>query len=199
MRRAAGLVAVLAVLAGGLIAWRCTPDTVPFTAQSLHPVLRLRFLDPQEAYPFAIPEARGTLYRTVRGDVSWTAPDGFGADSWRRGHLSVLVVAQRADLPSPQLWAVSPGTPRIAFGRVLDRLPGTGPLVFRAAYRNAATVSVSPGAARITFVAGFRVLEQDDWQRRVLADAPIQLSDLAVALAFVGPDGRQYWTRRLHG
>ena len=200
MRRAVGLVAALAILAGGLAAWRLLPhDRTPFSAESIHPVLRIRFLDPQEAYPFAIPDARGSLYRTVRGDLSWQPPAGF--DGWKRGHFAIFVIAARSDLPAPQLWAATPGTSALQSdpARVLDRLPGSGPLDLSAVYRNAATVGVSPSAAKVTFVAGFRTFEQDDWQRRVLADAPVELTDLVVELAFIGPDGRAYWTRRLHG
>src|SRR3954447_19587124 len=99
MRKVVGLIATLAVLAGGLIAWRHPNDRAPFSADSLHPVLRLRFLDPEEPSPFAIPEARGTLYRTVRGDLSWSPPKGFAGDGRWRGYFSIVVVAERSDLP----------------------------------------------------------------------------------------------------
>jgi hypothetical protein len=68
------------------------------------------------------------------------------------------------------------------------------------AWRSAGiTASIPPAAAQVTFIAAFPRLEHDDPEIRFIASAPVELSDLLVALVFIGPDDQLYWAARLYG
>jgi hypothetical protein len=53
-------------------------------------------------------------------------------------------------------------------------------------------------ASPLTFVALFPYLEEPDPQLTI-ATAPVAMSDLLLALVYMGPDGQVYWARRLQG
>lgn len=199
-RKLVGLIVALAFLAAGMVVWRAGEAAVaaPFTVESIRPALKLRMMNPLEPYPFDIPDLRGARarFQTFRGDLSWAAPAGYD-DTWNQGHFSILVASRRNDLPAPRVWANSTtGTP-IRSGISLDRVPDALAWLHGAEYRSAITMNLSPSAGAVTLVVGFRLVQQDDRDRRVVAVSSVQLADLLVTLAFIGPDGRLYWTLRL--
>ncbi|MFU8852810.1 hypothetical protein ACNAW0_17755 [Micromonospora sp. SL1-18] len=53
-------------------------------------------------------------------------------------------------------------------------------------------------ASPLTFVALFPYLEEPDWELMV-ATAPVAMSDLLLALVYMGPDEQVYWAQRLQG
>ncbi len=53
-------------------------------------------------------------------------------------------------------------------------------------------------ASPVTFVALFPYVEEPD-PETLMATAPVQMSDLLLALVYMGPDGQVYWAQRLQG
>ncbi|MEE3918298.1 hypothetical protein V2I01_05775 [Micromonospora sp. BRA006-A] len=53
-------------------------------------------------------------------------------------------------------------------------------------------------ASPVTFVALFPYAEKPDPETST-ATAPVQMSDLLLALVYMGSDGQAYWAQRLQG
>jgi hypothetical protein len=186
-------------------------DRAPFDAESIHAALSLKMMDEQhpQDHPSDLPYILYGKYQVVRGDLTWTPPAGF-VQNWDRGTFWLIVIDKRTRLKPPQVQAKSATGTRIAHGSLYqlnllaDKWPwlaGAGDVKTgdNTVLSVATTASIPPAAAQVTFIAAFPRLEPDDPEIRFIASAPVELSDLLVALVFIGPDDQLYWAARLYG
>lgn len=152
----------------------------------------------------------GVGWAAVGGRITWQTPAGSSADWDEDGRFVVFVVDKRVDLRPPQIWGVSPsghwvvssvnGEQNLIAAEV-PWLRGvadvkTGPDAWRV---GGGTLVTTPAAGEVDFVVMFPELPAGDPERRFLAAAPITLSDIMIAVAFVGPDRQVYWAERVYG
>jgi hypothetical protein len=146
----------------------------------------------------------------VGGRITWRPPTGRGSDWDEDGWFMIFVVDKRVDLMPPQVWGTSPSGHEVSSGgdgvqnRIAEKYPwlrGAGDIkTDENTWRDGGmALSMTPAAGGVDFVAIFPPIPNGDPERRFLAAAPVTLSDLMIAVAFVGPDRQVYWAERVYG
>ncbi|WP_236647775.1 MULTISPECIES: hypothetical protein [Micromonospora] len=139
------------------------------------------------------------------GRISWQDPpkplDG--------GSFAIFLIDKRTH-HKPEVIAVSAPQEAVGLGsagvdnKIEERYPwlrGAGSLKVRDnEWRdNGGRLGVADeNASPLTFVALFPYLEKPD-REPTIATAPVAMSDLLLALVYMGPDGQVYWAQRLQG
>ncbi|GAB4059024.1 hypothetical protein [Catellatospora paridis] len=146
----------------------------------------------------------------VGGRITWRPPTGRGADWSEDGWFMIFVVDRRVDLMPSWVWGVSTSGHEVVSGgdgvqnRIAKKYPwlrGAGDIqIDDDTWRDGGmALATTPAAGGFDFVAMFSPIPDGDPERRFLAAAPIALSDIMIAVAFVGPDRQVYWAERVYG
>ncbi|MEU7761235.1 hypothetical protein [Micromonospora aurantiaca (nom. illeg.)] len=204
---ATALAAIVAMVS--VIAWQRWQNQPPYGPEALALRSSLSFVTNEEAQaalgengsaPFA--SGRDQL---VLGRVSWQTPprplDG--------GYFAVFLIDKRTD-SKPAVFGVAAPQAAVGIGsagiehRIAERyswLRGAGDATFgddewrsNGSRLHVADEKASP----VTFVALFPYAEKPDPETST-ATAPVQMSDLLLALVYMGSDGQVYWAQRLQG
>ncbi|MEW2386038.1 hypothetical protein AB0873_28650 [Micromonospora sp. NPDC047707] len=200
------VVAVVAALAG----WRWWHNRPPYGPEALDLRSSLTFVTYQEAQAALGAQVHAPVAndgdQLVLGRVSWQAPPKPLDGGW----FAIFLIDKRNDrrpgvfgLSAPRTEALSIGS-HGAENRIPERYPwlrGAGDVpVGDGTWRGSGNrVGVFDEAASpLTFVARFPHLEAPA-QETLVATAPVAMSDLLLALAYLGPDGQVYWAQRLSG
>lgn len=205
------LVAVLA--AAGYGGYRWWHERPPYGPEALEFAATAEQLPPGERSDsdyHGVKYHLGEGWAAVGGRITWRPPAGSSADWDEDGWFMIFVVDKRVDLMPPQAWGVSPSGHRVVSGgdgvqnRIAEKyawLRGAGNIkVGDDTWRDGGTtLSTTPAAGGFDFVAMFPPIPDGDPERRFLAAAPITLSDIMIAVAFVGPDRQVYWAERVFG
>ncbi|WP_186315685.1 hypothetical protein [Catellatospora sichuanensis] len=146
----------------------------------------------------------------VGGRLTWRPAPGSSADWQDDGRFMIFVVDKRVQLMPPQIWGASPSGIEVLSGgdgvqeRVAEEYPwlrgvGSIKLYDNVSRSGGSCLSTAPAAGEVAFVAVFPPIPEGDPERRFLAAAPIAVSDIMVAVAFIGPDRQVYWAERVFG
>ncbi|WP_446216490.1 hypothetical protein [Micromonospora sp. IBHARD004] len=203
---------ILAIIVAmvGVEAWRWWHNHPPYGPEALAIQSSLRFVSYEEAQAALGENANAPLAsgrdQLVLGRISWQAPpkalDG--------GYFAIFLIDKRTHhkpeviaVPAPQEESVGLGSAGIE-SRIEERYPwlrGAGSLKVRDnEWRdNGNRLGVADEkASPLTFVALFPYLDKPHWEPTI-ATAPVAMSDLLLALVYMGPDGQVYWAQRLQG
>ncbi|MFC3502040.1 hypothetical protein ACFOOK_13865 [Micromonospora krabiensis] len=207
-RRAATILAVILTVTA-VVAWRWWHDHPPYGPEALELTSSLSLVSNDEAQA-ALGENAPAPFATGRdqlvlGRVSWQTPpkplDG--------GYFAIFLIDKRTD-HKPEVFGVSAPQEAVGIGsagiesRITERyswLRGAGDATFGDdEWRsNGNRLHVADEtAAPLAFVALFPYLEEPHPEAS-MATAPVALSDLLLAMVYLGPDGQVYWAQRLQG
>ncbi|MEU8003108.1 hypothetical protein AB0B66_18275 [Catellatospora sp. NPDC049111] len=146
----------------------------------------------------------------ISGSITWRPPAGRGSDWDEDGWFMIFVVDKRVDLMPPRVWGTSPSGLEVVSGgdgvqnRIAEKYPwlrGAGDIkTDENTWRDGGmTLATTPAAGEVDFIAMFPPIPVGDPARRFVAAAPVTLSDIMIAVAFVGPDRQVYWAERVYG
>ncbi|MFI7604851.1 hypothetical protein ACIBTV_06990 [Micromonospora sp. NPDC049366] len=199
---------VLALVAVG--GWRWWHNHPPYGPEALAVTSSLTFVSPQEAravlgdnVPAPVPNEGDQL---VLGRVSWEAPP----EPFDGGYFAIFLIDKRTNIKvgnfavsSPRPEAISAGSAGVE-NRIAERYPwlkGAGDIKDGDTWwSHGSRLAVSDAeASPLTFVAQIPYVKRPGLAAARTATAPIALSDLLLALAYLGPDGQVYWAQRLQG
>uniref|UniRef100_UPI0019084FCC hypothetical protein n=1 Tax=Micromonospora coerulea TaxID=47856 RepID=UPI0019084FCC len=156
-----------------------------------------------ESVPAPVSNGRDQL---VLGRVSWRTPpkplDG--------GYFAIFLIEKRTNRKAGSFSASSPRQEAIGAGSagVENKIPERYPWLKGAGdvkegntwWSYGSRLAVSDGdASPLTFVAPFPYLEGPQRAAARAATAPVAMSDLLLALVYMGSDGQVYWAQRLQG
>lgn len=202
--------AVIVVVSGAAVAWRWWHDRAPFGPEAIAPTASLELTSYDEAQrrlgadvfaPYA-----GPGDQLVLGQVSWRPPPQRLAG----GHLTILLIDKRTDLMPAFISVASSRQAAVGTGSdgtldvIADRYPWLRAAKSRydgsGRYTSGHVVYVTDAeASPLTLVALFPAANENVPVQPPVATAPVALSDLLLAMAFVGPDRQIYWAQRLLG
>ncbi|MGN9774663.1 hypothetical protein ACTMS0_02595 [Micromonospora sp. H33] len=199
---------ILAVVA--VVGWRWWHNHPPYGPETLAIKSSLTFVSHEEAQaalgenvPAPVSNGRDQL---VLGQVSWQTPpkplDG--------GYFAIFLIDKRTNRKAGSFSASSPRPDAISAGsagvenKIPERYPwlkGAGDIkVGDTWWTHGSRLAVFDGdASPLTFVAPFRYLEGAQREAARGATAPVAISDLLLALVYMGSDGQVYWAQRLQG
>lgn len=190
--------------------WRWWHNRAPFGPEALAPTASLALTTYEEAQhllgeqvyaPYA-----GPGDQLVLGRVSWRQPPHGLAG----GHLTILLIDKRTDLMPSVFSVASARQAAVAVGAdgTLDTIADRYPWLRGAHSRYDGNGWYTPGhvvyvteaeASPVTLVALFPPVTNQMPAPPRVATAPVAVSDLLLAMAFVGPDNQVYWAQRLTG
>lgn len=199
---------ILAVVA--VVGWRWWHNHPPYGPEALGIKSSLTFVSHEEAQaalgenvPAPVVNGRDQL---VLGRVSWQTPprplDG--------GYFAIFLIDKRTNVKAGSFSVSSPRQEAISAGgagvenKIAERHPwlqGAGDVkVGDTWWSYGSRLAVSDGdASPLTFVAPLPYLEGAQREAAGVATAPVALSDLLLALVYLGSDGQVYWAQRLQG
>jgi hypothetical protein len=204
---------LVVLLAAGFVVYRWWHERPPYGPEALGLTSVLEMLpsgkqleDEYRGLTY-YPDEKSTL---IGGRISWQPRPGSSGDWSDGGWFMIFLVDKRVDLKPPQISGASTSGHEVLSGgagvqnRVAEEYPwlrGAGDIKTgdRTSRSGGSALSTSPATGEITFVAVFPQMPDDDPERRFLAAAPIALSDVMIALAYIGPDRQIYWATRLYG
>ncbi|RQW92435.1 hypothetical protein DKL51_19080 [Micromonospora globispora] len=202
------LAVILAVVA--FVGWRWWHNRPPYGPEALAIKSSLQFIGHEEAQAALgdkvnapVSDGRDQL---VLGRVSWQAPpkplDG--------GYFAIFLIDKRTNLKPGSFSASSPLQEAVGLGsagvenKIAERyswLKGAGDVIEGNSWWSyGSRLAVSDGdASPLTFVAAFPYVEGPLRTVVHVPTAPVAMSDLLLALVYMGPDGQVYWAQRLQG
>ncbi|MET7805990.1 hypothetical protein [Micromonospora chersina] len=207
------LAVILAVVV--FVGWRWWHNHPPYGPEALAIRSSLTFVSQEEARAALGENAPVSNGRDqlVLGRVSWRTPpkplDG--------GYFAIFLIDKRINrkvghfvASSPRQSASSPRQEAISVGnagaenKIPERYPwlqGAGDVKEGNTWWSyGSRLAVSDGnASPLTFVAPFPYLEGPQRAAAKAATAPVAMSDLLLALVYMGPEGQVYWAQRLQG
>ncbi|MEU1587436.1 hypothetical protein [Micromonospora sp. NPDC005710] len=204
-------VIVAAVVAvAGMAVWRWTHNRPPYGQEALAITSSLSLVSYAEAQAalgenYQAPLASDERDQLVLGTVAWRPPP----EPLDGGYFAVFLIDKRTNL-KPGVFAVSAPQEAVSLGsagvenRIAERyawLRGAGDVkVGDNEWRsNGNRLGVFDATASpLTFVARFPYVA-DAAREPTTAAAPVGMSDLLLALVYLGPDGQVYWAQRLQG
>ncbi|WP_328475020.1 hypothetical protein OHA21_17065 [Actinoplanes sp. NBC_00393] len=142
----------------------------------------------------------------VLGRVSWQAPP----EPLDGGYFAIFLIDKRSDVKpgyfsatSPRQDAVSPGSAGVE-NKIVERYPwlqGAGDIKVENGWLSAGSrlAVFDEKASPLTFVAPFPFLEKPPRGAVHVATAPVAMTDLMLAMVYMGADGQVYWAQRLQG
>lgn len=204
----AGILAVILAVAS-VVVWRWWHHRPPYGPEALAVTSSLTFVGYGEAQvalgETAHAPVAGGRDQLVLGRVSWHAPP----EPLDGGYFAIFLIDKRVD-SKPEVFSVAAPQKAVAVGsagtehRIAERYPwlrGAGDATFgddewrsNGSRLSVADEKVSP----LTFVALFPYVEKPD-PEVPMATAPVAMSDLLLALVYLGSDGQVYWAQRLRG
>jgi hypothetical protein len=202
------LAVVLALAA--FVGWRWRHDHPPYGPEALAITSSLEFVDHESAQAALggkvnapVAEGRDQL---VLGRISWWTPP----EPLDGGYFAVFLIDKRSNLKPGSFSASSPVQEAVGLGSasvdntIAQRyawLKGAGDVRDGDVWTSyGSRLAVSDGAASpLTFVAAFPYVEGARRAVVHVPTAPVAVSDLLLALVYVGPDGQVYWAQRLRG
>ncbi|MFC4019464.1 hypothetical protein ACFOW4_16185 [Micromonospora sp. GCM10011542] len=202
------LAVILAVVT--FVGWRWWHNRPPYGPEALAIKSSLQFVSHGEAQvalgeKVYAPVSNGRD-QLVLGRVSWQTPpkplDG--------GYFAIFLIDKRTNLKPGSFSALSPLQEAVGLGsagvenKIADRyswLQGTGDVrEGNSWWSYGSRLAVSDGnASPLTFVAPFPHVEGPLRAAVHVPTAPVAISDLLLALVYMGPDGQVYWAQRLQG
>ncbi|WP_327027859.1 hypothetical protein OG989_19045 [Micromonospora sp. NBC_01740] len=200
------LAVILAVMA--FVGWRWWHNHPPYGPEALAIKSSLQFVSPEEAQAALgekVPVSNGRD-QLVLGRVSWQTPpkplDG--------GYFAIFLIDKRTNLKPGNFSASSPRQEAVDLGsasvenKIAERyswLQGAGDVKEGNSWWSyGSRLAVSDGeASPLTFVAPFPYVEGPLRAAAHVPTAPVAISDLLLALVYMGPDGQVYWAQRLQG
>ncbi|MBV1852863.1 hypothetical protein [Catellatospora tritici] len=205
--------ALVALLAVGFVVYRWQHERPPYGPEVLELTATVQMLPSEKGLGA---DYHGMKYNAdeestvVGGRISWRPVPGSHGDWHDDGWFMIFVVDKRVDLKPPQIAGVSGSGHRVLSGgdgvenRVAEKYPwlrGAGDIKIddHTWQGGGSALSTSPATGEVTFVAEFPRIRDGDPERRFLASAPIALSDVMVALVYIGPARQVYWATRLYG
>ncbi|MEU7679231.1 hypothetical protein AB0C42_30970 [Micromonospora taraxaci] len=204
------VIVTAAVVVAGMAAWRWTHNHPPYGPATLAITSSLSLVSYAEAQAalgesIRPPLASDERDQLVLGRVAWQPPP----EPLDGGYLAVFLIDKRTNrkpgdfVASGPQDAVSLGSAGVE-NRIAERY---------AWLRGAGDVKVGDGewrsngnrlavydetASPLTFVALFPYVA-DAARKPTVATAPVGMSDLLLALVYLGPNGQVYWAQRLQG
>ncbi|MBV1851841.1 hypothetical protein [Catellatospora tritici] len=199
---------VTTVLASGL-AFKVWRDTPPYGPEVLHATAALRPIEWDEATAeiYNAPHPRGG--QLIHGQVTWESPP---VDAG--GQFEVLVIDKRSHLKPYDIVQKVPGRTHSGMTQapwyILDEVERKYSWLRGAAdlrdgdkvmTGTPSSLSVLPQANGVTFVAQFipKASYPSERAHKFWATAPVEPSDLLVALVYISADDQIYWAQRLYG
>jgi len=221
--RAGAVIVIIAVLVIVIIAvpvvafgWRWWHHRPPYGPEALALTSSLSLASYEEAKAAlgADVVVPGEGDQLVLGRVSWQAPPTPLDGGW----FAIFLIDKRTDA-KPGTFAISSEQKAVSVGshgahnKIPERFPwlqGAGDVEHNGTWTSiGSNLSVADAAASpLTFIALFgneqRIQEEasEELDARALpsvAVAPVAMSDLLLAMVYMGPDGQVYWAQRLHG
>jgi hypothetical protein len=208
-RRTGAVVAViLAMVAYG--GWRWWHNHPPYGPEALAITSSLTFVSHEEAQaalggnvPAPVFNERDQL---VLGRVSWHTPP----KPLHGGYFAIFLIDKRTNLKVGNFGASSPRQEAISAGSagaengIAERYPwlqGAGDVHVGHTWRSQGSrLAVFDGnASPLTLVAPFPYLKGAQLEAARTPTAPVAMSDLLLALVYMGSDGQVYWAQRLQG
>ncbi|TYB36942.1 hypothetical protein FXF50_16845 [Micromonospora sp. AP08] len=207
------LAVILAVVV--FVGWRWWHNHPPYGPEALAIKSSLTFVSQEEAQAALGENAPASNGRDqlVLGRISWRTPpkplDG--------GYFAIFLIDKRVNrkvgsfiASSPRQSASSPRQEAISVGNagVENKIPERYPWLQGAGdvkegntwWSYGSRLAVFDGdASPLTFVARFPYLEGPQREAVRAATAPVAISDLLLALVYMGSDGQVYWAQRLQG
>lgn len=192
---------VVVVVAGGLT-WRWWHNHVPFGPEALAITSSLSFVGYEDAqatlgktayapYPFEGDQL-------VLGRVSWQAPP-----QPFKGSFTIFLIDKRTNRKAAHMSAdqeVAGAGSAGSDNKVAERyawLSGAGAIPVNGGWRtDGVRLGVDERVPVLTFVAIFHSRQDGE---PLPAIGPIALSDMLLALVYMGPDDQVYWAQRLQG
>ncbi|WP_238449566.1 hypothetical protein [Micromonospora sp. 4G55] len=202
------LAVILAVVA--FVGWRWWHSRPPYGPEALAIKSSLQSVSHEEAQAALgekvdAPVSNGRD-QLVLGRVSWQTPpkplDG--------GYFAIFLIDKRTNLKPGSFCASSPLQEAVGLGsagvenKIAERyswLQGAGYVrEGNSWWSYGSRLAVSDGnASPLTFVAPFPHVEGPLRAAVHVPTAPVAISDLLLALVYMGPDGQVYWAQRLQG
>ncbi|MGC5052404.1 hypothetical protein ACLQ2S_13215 [Micromonospora sp. DT48] len=202
-------VLALILIVVSVAAWRWWHNHPPYGPETLAIKSSLTFVGNEQAQAAlgelgSAPLASGRD-QLLLGRVSWqTLPKPLDG-----GYFALFLIDKRTN-HKPEVFGVAAPQEAVGIGsagienRIAERyswLRGAGDATFGDdEYRsNGNRLHVADGkASPLTFVALFPYVDEPD-PELPMATAPVAMSDLLLALVYLGPDGQVYWAQRLQG
>ncbi|MGW3888819.1 hypothetical protein ACWD69_09030 [Micromonospora chokoriensis] len=198
------------VVVAGMIAWRWTHNHPPYGPEALAITSSLSLVSHAEAQAALGEKTRPPLTSDGRDQlvlcqVAWQPPP----EPLDGGYFAVFLIDKRSNR-KPGDFVVSDPQEAVSLGsagvenRVAERyawLRGAGSVkVGDNEWRsNGNRLAVyDETASPLTFVALLPYVA-DAARKPTVATAPVEMSDLLLALVYLGPDGQIYWAQRLQG
>jgi hypothetical protein len=136
----------------------------------------------------------------IAGTVTWQTPPQRGG-----GVYDICLIDKRTNLAPPYL---EPSDAHVIIGGcgfdadVAAKYPwmrGATSFDTGHGWTGTSGLEAPTDVKSVTFVAIFPKVDSEDSTAGLIASAPIDASDLIVALVFASNDGRVYWAKRLDG
>lgn len=208
--RRTGLVLAVILAVVAFVGWRWWHNQPPYGPEALAIKSSLQFVSHEEAQAALGEKVNAPVSngrdQLVLGRVSWQTPpkplDG--------GYFAVFLIDKRINRKVGSFSASSPRQEAISAGGtgVENKIPERYPWLQGAGdvkegdtwWSYGSRLAVSDGeASPLTFVAPFPYLEGPQRAAARAATAPVAVSDLLLALVYLGSDGQVYWAQRLQG
>ncbi|MET8461553.1 hypothetical protein ABZ422_20095 [Micromonospora zamorensis] len=202
------LAVILAVAA--FVGWRWWHNHPPYGPEALAIKSSLQFVSHEEAQAALGEKVNAPVSngrdQLVLGRVSWQTPpkplDG--------GYFAIFLIDKRTNLKPGNFSASSPLQEAVGLGsagvenKIAERyswLQGAGDVrEGNSWWSYGSRLAVSDGnASPLTFVAPFPYVEGPLRAATHVPTAPVAISNLLLALVYMGPDGQVYWAQRLQG
>lgn len=150
----------------------------------------------------------GEGHQMLHGEISWRVPPGLNPKWNEGGWFEIVILDNRSHLKPGYVMGVSASGENVVSGgdgvlnKVAEQYPwlrGAGDIkIGEHEWREGGlTLATATTAGSVRFLADFAPIEGDDL--RFLASAPIRLSDILIALIYIGPDRQVFWAARLYG
>ncbi|WP_199180362.1 hypothetical protein [Verrucosispora sp. ts21] len=202
-------ISAVILAAVSVVGWRWWHNHPPYGPEALAVTSSLRFVSYDEAETALGETAHAPVTygrdQLVLGRVSWQTPP----EPLDGGYFAIFLIDKRTN-HKPEVFGVAAPQAAVGIGsagienRIAERyswLRGAGDATFGDdEYRsNGNRLHVADEkASPLTFVALFPYVEEPD-PELPRATAPVAMSDLLLALVYMGEDGQVYWAQRLQG
>ncbi|GAA4572144.1 hypothetical protein GCM10023176_34430 [Micromonospora coerulea] len=198
---------ILAVVA--VVGWRWSHNHPPYGSEALAVRSSLTFVSAEEAKTALggkiDPPPTYGRDQLVLGQVSWQAPPKPLDGGW----FAIFLIDKRTNAKPGTISAASLRQEAIDVGnhRADNKIAERYPWLEGAGNRRVGDIFVTSServavfdedASPLTFVARFPDVEEPDQEPKI-ATAPVAISDLLLALVYIGPDEQVYWAQRLEG
>ncbi|WP_155375465.1 hypothetical protein [Catellatospora vulcania] len=212
--RLAVCAAVLVVaLAAGFAVYRRGHEQPPYGPEGLGFAVTAELLpsgeQPDGEY-HGVQFSTGEGWMAVGGRLTWRPAPESSTDWHDNGWFMIFVVDKRVQLKPNHVWGVSSTGIRVVAGgdavqnRVAEEYPwlraaGDIKVDDNTWLGTGTCLSTSPATGEVTFVAAFPPVPDGEPERRPVAAAPIALSDIMIAVAYIGTGRQVYWAERVYG